>query len=99
MDVRKEANFCQKVKIPILGVVENMSGFMCPHCSHCSEIFPSTTGGAEKMCLEMGCKLLGKLPLDPKLALSCDNGENYFENYPDSPITREYMKIVQSLAE
>lgn len=49
-DVRKELNFCKKTEIPIIGVVENMSGFVCPSCQCESQIFPPITGGATKMC-------------------------------------------------
>uniref|UniRef100_A0A915D923 Cytosolic Fe-S cluster assembly factor NUBP1 homolog n=1 Tax=Ditylenchus dipsaci TaxID=166011 RepID=A0A915D923_9BILA len=70
LDVRKEINFCQKTKVPILGVVENMSAFVCPCCSASSELFPSTTGGAEGMCKELGLDLLAQLPHDPNLAAS-----------------------------
>lgn len=49
-DVRKELNFCIKTKIPILGVVENMSGFICPNCKCQAELFVASSGGAKKMC-------------------------------------------------
>eukprot|EP00002_Diphylleia_rotans_P016908 TRINITY_DN3286_c0_g1_i1.p1 TRINITY_DN3286_c0_g1~~TRINITY_DN3286_c0_g1_i1.p1 ORF type:complete len:284 (-),score=52.59 TRINITY_DN3286_c0_g1_i1:468-1319(-) len=75
LDVRKEINFCKKVNIPILGVVENMSGFVCPKCTNQTEIFPPTTGGALKMCTEMGLTLLGRIPIDPNLARCCDLGD------------------------
>ncbi|EDK97313.1 nucleotide binding protein 1, isoform CRA_b, partial [Mus musculus] len=64
-DVRKEISFCHKVKLPIIGVVENMSGFICPKCKKESQIFPPTTGGAEAMCQDLRIPLLGKVPLDP----------------------------------
>ncbi|XP_023382579.1 cytosolic Fe-S cluster assembly factor NUBP1-like isoform X2 [Pteropus vampyrus] len=66
-DVRKEINFCHKVKLPIIGVVENMSGFICPKCKKESQIFPPTTGGAEVMCQDLKIPLLGKVPLDPHI--------------------------------
>lgn len=66
-DVRKEINFCKKVGIDILGVVENMSGFVCPHCSECTNVFSS--GGGEKMAQEFGITFLGAVPIDPKFGL------------------------------
>ncbi|TUM45532.1 Cytosolic Fe-S cluster assembly factor nubp1 [Bagarius yarrelli] len=66
-DVRKEIRFCQKVKLPIIGVVENMSGFVCPKCKNTSQIFPPSTGGAERMCDELSLTLLGRVPLDPRI--------------------------------
>ncbi|KAK2097604.1 hypothetical protein P7K49_023055 [Saguinus oedipus] len=67
-DVRKEISFCRKVKLPIIGVVENMSGFICPKCKKESQIFPPTTGGAELMCKDLEVPLLGRVPLDPLIA-------------------------------
>ncbi|MBN3286912.1 NUBP1 factor, partial [Polyodon spathula] len=69
-DVRKEIAFCRKVNLPIIGVVANMSGFVCPKCKNNSQIFPPTTGGAEKMCRELNIPLLGKVPLDPRIGRS-----------------------------
>ncbi|KAH7702667.1 Protein NUBP-1, partial [Aphelenchoides avenae] len=78
LDVRKEISFCKKTKVPVLGVVENMSQFVCPCCSTASELFPSTTGGAKAMCEDLGLRLLARLPHDPKLAEALDKGEEYF---------------------
>lgn len=66
-DVRKEISFCRKVRLPVLGVVENMSGFVCPNCKKESQIFPPTTGGAEVMCQDLQIPLLGRVPLDPHI--------------------------------
>jgi len=77
-DVRKEINFCRKVGIPILGIVENMSGFICPSCHGESQIFPPTTGGALKLSRDMNIKLLGQIPLDPRIGKSCDQGVSFF---------------------
>uniref|UniRef100_A0A4W3HS84 Nucleotide binding protein 1 (MinD homolog, E. coli) n=1 Tax=Callorhinchus milii TaxID=7868 RepID=A0A4W3HS84_CALMI len=86
-DVRKEINFCRKVKLPIIGVVENMSGFVCPKCQHESQIFPPTTGGAMKMCNDLNIPFLGKVPLDPRIGKSCDEGKSFLTEVPDSPAT------------
>ena len=63
LDVRKEVTFCRKINLPVLGVVENMAGFVCPKCKTETAIFPPTTGGAAKMCEDMGVAFLGSLPL------------------------------------
>eukprot|EP01129_Flabellula_baltica_P002328 TRINITY_DN12147_c0_g1_i1.p1 TRINITY_DN12147_c0_g1~~TRINITY_DN12147_c0_g1_i1.p1 ORF type:complete len:314 (+),score=96.02 TRINITY_DN12147_c0_g1_i1:59-1000(+) len=97
LDVRKEINFCKKVNIPILGVVENMSSFICPNCHNESQIFPPTTGGAIKMCEEMEVPFLGSIPLDPMLARSCDYGEAYVENNPNSPASQAYLSIIDKI--
>uniref|UniRef100_A0A3B4DSN7 AAA+ ATPase domain-containing protein n=1 Tax=Pygocentrus nattereri TaxID=42514 RepID=A0A3B4DSN7_PYGNA len=95
-DVRKEIRFCQKVKLPVIGVVENMSGFVCPKCKNTSQIFPPTTGGAQRMCEELGLTLLGKVPLDPRIGRSCDEGKSFLNEVPDSPAAAAYQTIVQS---
>ena len=74
-DVRKEINFCNRTGTRILGVVENMSGFVCPNCTHESQIFAPVTGGASQMCSEMQIDLLGKIPIEPKLLMSCEGGK------------------------
>eukprot|EP00043_Microstomoeca_roanoka_P026459 m.11646 g.11646 ORF g.11646 m.11646 type:complete len:384 (+) comp6608_c0_seq1:1-1152(+) len=96
-DVRKEISFCKKVGLPIIGVVENMSGFVCPNCKNESAIFPATTGGAERMASEMDVTYLGSIPIDPRLAQSCDQGESFFEMAPDSPAVLAYRNIVQKI--
>ncbi|XP_065900023.1 cytosolic Fe-S cluster assembly factor nubp1-A-like isoform X2 [Dysidea avara] len=90
MDVRKEINFCQKVNLPVIGVVENMSVFVCPNCKTQSQIFPPTTGGAQKMATDMGVEFLGSLPLDPILGKCCDEGKSLFEEAPNSPLAVSY---------
>ena len=74
-DVRKEIKFCEKTGTRILGVVENMSGFVCPNCSHDSQIFAPVTGGAAQMCNDMQIPLLGQIPIEPKLLMSCEGGK------------------------
>ncbi|NXJ03250.1 NUBP1 factor, partial [Odontophorus gujanensis] len=98
-DVRKEINFCHKVKVPIIGVVENMSGFVCPKCKKESQIFPPTTGGAEKMCQDLNVSLLGKVPLDPQIGRSCDKGQSFLSEVPESPATSSYRNIIQRIQE
>lgn len=94
LDVRKEISYCKKMKIPIVGVIENMSVFVCPKCSTSSEIFPQKTGGAEEMCREMDVIYLGKLPLDPKLTRCCDEGIDFIEQNSKSPTVIALNEIV-----
>ncbi|KAI9283291.1 cytosolic Fe-S cluster assembly factor NBP35 [Sporodiniella umbellata] len=96
-DVRKEIDFCKKAKIQILGLVENMSGFVCPNCHGESVIFPPTTGGAEALAKEFAIPLLGKIPLDPRVAQCCDMGISFLEEYPDSPASIAYQDIIKNL--
>lgn len=64
-DVRKELSFCKKVSLPVLGIVENMSGYICPHCSECTNLF--SKGGGEALAKEQGVPFLGCVPIDPGL--------------------------------
>lgn len=63
-DVRKEINFCKKVNFKILGIVENMAGFICPHCSDCTDIF--LRGGGKSLSISLNLPFLGEIPIDPK---------------------------------
>lgn len=65
-DVEKEISFCKTVGVPIVGVIENMSGYTCPHCSECSNVFSS--GGGEQLAKSHELEFLGKLPISPKVA-------------------------------
>merc|ERR1719186_1090154 len=73
-DVRKEVNFCRKVNMPVLGIVENMSMFTCPKCHVSSTILPASTGGAEKLSRDIGVEVVARLPLDPMVGKACDEG-------------------------
>jgi len=97
IDVRKEITFCRKVDVRVIGVVENMSGFICPKCSTRTEIFFPTSGGAEKMANEVGVPFLGKIPLDPRLARACDEGKSYLEAYPDSIGCKAFNNVFQKI--
>ncbi|XP_050681105.1 cytosolic Fe-S cluster assembly factor NUBP1 homolog [Leptidea sinapis] len=97
LDVRKEIQFCRKVGVPVLGLVENMALFVCPNCNSRSEIFPATTGGGAQLCEEMGVPLLGCLPLDPLLARCCDTGADFTQHAPNSPALAHLRSIVQKI--
>ncbi|KAK3990837.1 P-loop containing nucleoside triphosphate hydrolase protein [Cladorrhinum sp. PSN332] len=71
-DVKKELNFCKKVGIRVLGVVENMAGFVCPNCSECTNIFSS--GGGQVMAEEFGVSFLGRVPIDPQFLVLIETG-------------------------
>lgn len=72
-DVRKELNFCTKTNIRVLGVVENMCGFVCPNCSECTNIFMS--GGGEVMANDFGVRFLGRVPIDPQFLVLIETGK------------------------
>eukprot|EP00667_Euglena_gracilis_P025811 EG_transcript_30546 len=71
-DVRKELDFCRVASLPVLGIVENMSGFVCPHCAECTAIF--SHGGGERLAAAEGVPFLGRVPIDPNLAECEDDG-------------------------
>ncbi|KAI9749036.1 MAG: cytosolic Fe-S cluster assembly factor nbp35 [Lichina confinis] len=99
LDVRKEIDFCRKAGIRVLGLVENMSGFVCPKCAHETDIFAATTGGAARLARDMGIDFLGKVPLDPRIGMACDYGETFLDNFPDSPACAALLKIVRSVGQ
>ncbi|AET37982.1 Fe-S cluster-binding ATPase Ecym_2235 [Eremothecium cymbalariae DBVPG len=97
LDVRKEINFCKKAGIKILGLVENMSGFVCPNCKGESTIFKPTTGGGKALCKELGIKFLGSVPIDSRIGQCCDRGESFLDIFPDSPASNAILNVVESL--
>ncbi|KAG5518763.1 hypothetical protein PMAC_002734 [Pneumocystis sp. 'macacae'] len=97
LDVRKEIDFCKKIDLPILGIVENMSIFVCSHCHHTSQIFKATTGGARALSKETNTLFLGIIPLDPRIREVCDKGLNFIEEYPDSLTSKAILNIINEL--
>ncbi|MBN2189446.1 MAG: Mrp/NBP35 family ATP-binding protein [Chitinispirillaceae bacterium] len=82
-DVRKSIDFCNKLELPVTGVIENMSGFACPHCGKTTDIFGA--GGGEKMAKEMKVPFLGRIPIEPGFVTQSDNGRAMVDVKPDSP--------------
>jgi len=96
LDVRKGIAMFQKVGVPILGLIENMSTFECPHCHQCTDIFGH--GGAEKDAERLGIPFLGKIPLDVALRETSDAGTPIVKLQPDSKQAKYYMDIAALLA-
>jgi Mrp family chromosome partitioning ATPase/predicted Fe-Mo cluster-binding NifX family protein len=96
-DVRRSIKFAEQLSVPVLGVVENMSGFVCPHCNERVEIFGS--GGGEAMALELGVRFLGAIPLDPSVVTSGDSGQPVVRSHPHSETAKGFGRIVRSLLE
>ncbi|PAA67990.1 hypothetical protein BOX15_Mlig021614g3 [Macrostomum lignano] len=94
LDARKEVNFCRRLGVPVLGVVENMSGYVCPNCTRKSDIFPATTGGAAAMCKEFGLPLLARVPIEPGLARALDQGQCPIDTMPDGSETMTAMRLL-----
>jgi ATP-binding protein involved in chromosome partitioning len=96
IDARKGLKMFEKVGIPILGVVENMSTHICPKCGHESHIFG--TGGAERMCKDYGTELLGQLPLDESIREQADSGKPTVVADPDGKAAEIYRRIARRCA-
>ncbi|HYT47285.1 MAG TPA: iron-sulfur cluster carrier protein ApbC [Burkholderiales bacterium] len=96
IDARKGLKMFEKVGIPILGVVENMSFHVCPKCGHESHIFGS--GGAERMSREYGTELLGQLPLDEAIRRQADSGKPTVVSDPDGKAAEIYRRIARRCA-
>lgn len=95
-DVRKSINFCKTVKMEILGLVENMSGYICPHCGKSVDIFG--TGGGVRTAEVAGLKLLGKIPFDPEIVKCGDAGISYQKKHSDAPASRVFGEIASQVS-
>ena len=95
IDAGKGVAMFQKVEVPILGIIENMSAFLCPHCGEKTEIFRS--GGGRKEADRLGIPLLGEIPIDPRIALGGDLGEPIVAKAPDSPAGRAFQAAADAL--
>ena len=94
-DVRKSISFCRHVGIRILGIVENMSGFICPHCDKPVDIFG--TGGGKKVSLEYSLRFLGKVPMDPKVVMGGDSGKPYLSSGAGTVATKAFDKVLDNV--
>jgi len=90
-DVRKCITFCRQLSLPVLGVIENMSGFVCPNCGERTDIFK--TGGGEEMAGDMGVPFLGRVPLDPAIVSAGDDGMPFVANFPETETGRIFASI------
>jgi len=91
-DVRRGITFCRNVNLPVLGVVENMSGFVCPKCGERTDIFRS--GGGEKMASEMKVPFLGRIPIDPRIVEACDSGQPYIQQFANSATAQCFAESI-----
>ncbi len=95
-DVVRGVNMFKRLEVPVLGVVENMSYFVCPHCGERTEIFDH--GGAKRMADKMGAAFLGEIPLDPKIRLGGDTGLPVSVTEPDSALGQAFKHLAQQVA-
>lgn len=93
--VKKAVMFAKELNVPIIGVVENMSGLICPNCGTRIDVFK--TGGGEKIAEELDADFLGKIPLDPRICEASDEGLPFIISQTDSPAAEEFMKITEKI--
>lgn len=96
-DVRKSINFCKTVKMEIFGLIENMSGFVCPHCGEAIDMFG--TGGGERTAEAMGIPFLGRIPFDRNVVACGDSGQSLHDAHSDAPVAKAFFTIAQALAD
>lgn len=97
MDSRRSINFARQLGMKVLGVVENMSGLICPHCHGSIDLFKE--GGGEKAAADLKVPFLGRLPLEPGIVISGDSGRPFVLGDPDSPSARSFQGIVDRVTE
>ncbi|XP_054808108.1 iron-sulfur protein required for NADH dehydrogenase, mitochondrial isoform X2 [Prosopis cineraria] len=97
MDARRGVNMFNKVHVPILGIVENMSCFKCPHCGEPSYIFGK--GGVSMTAADMGLELLGEIPLEVQIREACDEGDPIVLSAPDSAASKAYGDVARNVVQ
>lgn len=95
VDVRKSVSFCRQVHVPVLGVIENMSGFVCPKCGEITQIFP--VGGGRKIATDMKVRFLGAIPMDPGIAQAGDTGQAFIHHFAFSPTAKIMQDIIDQI--
>ncbi len=94
-DVRRSVSFCKTLNLRVVGIVENMSGLICPHCGVEVDLFK--VGGGEKLAIEMGVPFLGRIPLDPQIVASGDSGKPFVQSFADSPATKAFASVIEPI--
>jgi ATP-binding protein involved in chromosome partitioning len=97
VDVRKSITFCRRLGVPVLGVIENMSGFVCPHCGVVTQIL--RVGAGQRMAADLAVPFLGSIPIDPAIADSCDDGQPFLERYRGSPAANLMQEMLMRVEE
>jgi len=94
-DVRKCLTFCKQLSLPVLGVIENMSGFVCPHCQTRTDVFAGQ--GGRQTATDFGVPFLGSIPMDPAVAQACDEGRPFIDFDQDSPTAQALAHAFEPL--
>jgi ATP-binding protein involved in chromosome partitioning len=93
--VKKAVTFARRLGMPVIGVIENMSGFVCPNCGAKADIFQS--GGGKKIAEESTIPFLGSIPIDQKISEASDKGVPFIVEHSDSPASKAFMEIVKNV--
>ena len=93
--VKKAVTFARKLNIPVIGIIENMSGFVCPKCGAKIAIFK--IGGGKKIAEDLSIPFLGSIPIDPEICRDSDNGMPFIIEHNNSPATKAFMEIVKKI--
>lgn len=88
-------SLCQSIAAPILGLVENMSGFTCPHCGHTTPVFQ--LGAGRELAQKTGIPYLGHIPLDVNLRKAADQGNSVLASFPNSPSSQSFLKLMEKI--
>ena len=95
LDAVKAIKFIEKLDLPVIGIIENMSGMICPHCGDTIDLFGR--GGGEKAAHDLGVPYLGSIPLDPEMVKAGDEGRPYILRHADSPTWRAVDAVMENL--
>ena len=95
VDVRKSITFCKQLQVPVIGVVENMSGFVCSKCGEVTHIY--RYGGGKRIADDMQVPFLGSIPIDPKIAESCDSGQVFVQQFAASPAAKSMLRVMDPI--
>jgi ATP-binding protein involved in chromosome partitioning len=95
MDSRKAVAFARRLNLKVLGIIENMSGMVCPHCGKRIDLFKE--GGGQRAALELGVPFLGKIPLDPEIVTLGDEGKAFIDIHPQSEASQAFMRVVDNI--
>jgi len=99
LDISKAVRFVQQIGLPVIGIVENMSGLVCPHCGESIDLFGS--GGGERAAKDLGVPFLGSIPLDPEMRKAADEGRPYILLRPgagtENPTWQKFDEVMENL--
>jgi len=93
LDSRRAVNFVRQLEIPVIGILENMSGFICPHCGKRIDLFK--VGGGERAARELGVPFLGRIPIEPQIVSSGDEGLSFIHRFGDTEAAKAFQRVAQ----